>query len=74
MKNGEHEPAETLRKESFDYVNAPDKFVQKFQLKHVRFHIQWICYATIVFSFSVFLTVILLFVSAKKETCHMRLA
>lgn len=36
MKNGEHELAETLKKESLDYVNAPDKFVQKVQQKHAK--------------------------------------
>lgn len=36
MNNGEHELVETLKKESFDYVNKPDKFVQKVQLKHPK--------------------------------------
>ncbi|CAK8535962.1 unnamed protein product [Lathyrus sativus] len=31
MKKGENELVESLKKESFDYVNAPDKFVQKVQ-------------------------------------------
>lgn len=54
MKNGEHELAETLKKESLDYVNAPDKFVQKVQQKHVRFQILW-CYAMqLFFSLSLF--------------------
>jgi pentatricopeptide repeat protein len=43
LKNGEHELVETLKKESFDYVNAPGKFVQKVQQTHVRFQILF-CY------------------------------
>ncbi|GAU21976.1 hypothetical protein TSUD_111160 [Trifolium subterraneum] len=39
LKNEEHELVETLKKESFDYVNAPDKFVQKVQQKHLYFGI-----------------------------------
>ncbi|CAL5200051.1 unnamed protein product [Lathyrus oleraceus] len=36
MKNGETELVESLKKESFDYVNAPDKFVQKIQQNHAK--------------------------------------
>ncbi|KAK2425114.1 pentatricopeptide repeat-containing protein, mitochondrial [Trifolium repens] len=36
LKNGEHELVETLKKESFDYVNAPGKFVQKVQQTHPK--------------------------------------
>ncbi|CAJ2661049.1 unnamed protein product [Trifolium pratense] len=36
LKNGEHELVETLKKESFDYVNEHDKFVQRVQQKHAK--------------------------------------
>ncbi|XP_058748912.1 protein THYLAKOID ASSEMBLY 8-like, chloroplastic [Vicia villosa] len=36
MKNGENELVESLKKESFDYVNAPGKFVQKVQQIHAK--------------------------------------
>ncbi|CAI8592180.1 unnamed protein product [Vicia faba] len=39
MKNGENELVESLKKESFDYVNAPDKFVQKVQQIHAKRHV-----------------------------------
>lgn len=52
MNNGEHELVETLKKESFDYVNKPDKFVQKVQLKHVSFQIVWCYVVQLLFSLS----------------------
>jgi pentatricopeptide repeat protein len=58
LKNGEHELVETLKKESFDYVNAPDKFLQKVQQTHVRFQILFCYVMQLLFSLSLVFHVI----------------
>jgi pentatricopeptide repeat protein len=58
LKNGEHELVETLKKESFDYVNAPGKFVQKVQQTHVRFQILFCYVMQLLFSLSLVFHVI----------------